>query len=743
MDLMKKIDSDGLGTVIENMKEARFNINSINELTKELVAINNYIQTQSSISIEQIQNQLEMTFFIATRDLSEQQIQELIKSTNLYLKTHLSLPENVTKEQSLMLLEHLKLPIIRICLQRILNSVHGKSVDLTKVSNEFYKQTMADLLHELLHGSDEFNQSLLFQQVKEQLKKNKDLSDRIYRQMIKEKLITIDTKIKIDTDKKKLTMITNHVNKILNNKEDRAKQSQLVEILNKTEIILPERIKHWYNYHLILTVYLYPDDSIILDQLPVKSYLIQRENNQQISDIQPTVTTHTVPDLYEEIESRQNVLLDNADPNTSSLVPLIENKQMANVQYDLSSQSVHLIEKDSDMNNETSILTRIEMIQSKNMTHGKVGENQILNFIPEQRAALLLYSAPTIDKYEQDVHISLYGKLPEYINDPQYKKMKAQRILAKAIPSSNVHQQTEDNTNATSSSSSSNLVISNTEQTISTSSTIPKLLESQNISTDQSSIPIEIPPLDSTKSSVKNLRLTLNKSLKQTENIYITSLTNALRRLFSRSEYDSNKLQKIHEELISSGHISPLNEFYRSSNEALRITLEHCITYQDFIRWTLSLLQTTHKLNLLDFGHDLYSIAIDLDLSFIEHIDEIRCVLEIQGTLKQELQSITENDLREKLLNIQKKLNVTFKDRMLSDLSSLLLHLLQVCHTFPRQKHPMQTYIREIAETFKSRAVADLARHLDDIEKHLAKTFGITFFGVSKRLHESHFNIIK
>lgn len=177
-----------------------------------------------------------MAFFIETRGLSNQQIAELIRSTNLYSITHLSLSENETNEENSMFLEHLKSPMIRICLQRILNSVNNKSIDLTQVSNQFYNQYVSDLLHELLHGSDELNQNLFFQQIKEQLKKNKDLSDRIYRQMVKEKLITIDTKVKIDTDKKKLTMITNHVNKILNNKEDRAKQSQLVEVLNKTDM---------------------------------------------------------------------------------------------------------------------------------------------------------------------------------------------------------------------------------------------------------------------------------------------------------------------------------------------------------------------------------------------------------------------------------------------------------------------------------------------------------------------------
>jgi len=126
----------------------------------------------------------------------------------------------------------------------------------------------------------------------------------------------------------------------------------------------------------------------------------------------------------------------------------------------------------------------------------------------------------------------------------------------------------------------------------------------------------------------------------------MNSLTTALRNLFAESKYDSTKLRKIHEELISSGHISPLNEFYRSTNEALRVTLDHCITYDEFIKWTLSLLQTNNKPNLIDFGHDLYSIAIDLDLTLIDRIDNTHCAIEIQENLKHELQTITENDLR-------------------------------------------------------------------------------------------------
>ena len=48
----------------------------------------------------------------------------------------------------------------------------------------------------------------------------------------------------------------------------------------------------------------------------------------------------------------------------------------------------------------------------------------------------------------------------------------------------------------------------------------------------------------------------------------------------------------------------------------------------------------------------------------------------------------------EKLFNISKKFNVTSKDRMISDLNSLLLYLIQICHTFELKYRPMQTYIR-------------------------------------------------
>lgn len=63
MGLMKKIDTDGLNTVIENIKDTHLDYNSINKLIQTLTQINGYIQTPSSVSLEQIQKQLGLFVF--------------------------------------------------------------------------------------------------------------------------------------------------------------------------------------------------------------------------------------------------------------------------------------------------------------------------------------------------------------------------------------------------------------------------------------------------------------------------------------------------------------------------------------------------------------------------------------------------------------------------------------------------------------------------------------------------------
>ena len=58
MGLMKKIQTDGLGVVVENMKEAHLEINAMHELTQVLTDIHQHLQTPTSISLEQLHKQL-------------------------------------------------------------------------------------------------------------------------------------------------------------------------------------------------------------------------------------------------------------------------------------------------------------------------------------------------------------------------------------------------------------------------------------------------------------------------------------------------------------------------------------------------------------------------------------------------------------------------------------------------------------------------------------------------------------
>ncbi|CAF2849900.1 unnamed protein product [Rotaria sp. Silwood2] len=237
LSLMKKIDTNGLGAVIEYINDIQLDNNSLKELKEELMNINNYIQIQSSISLEQIQNQLGMAYFVETRNLSKIDIHELSKAADLYSIVHINLAEEANNDECLTFLEHLKAPFIRICIQRILNLIkQDNTINLTKVSNKFYNERIIDLLNELIYGSDEFNRNLFFHQIKKYLKKNKDLPDKLYRQMLKEKLIHIDTKIKIDTDKKKISTIINEINQILINVDDRIKQEQLVDLFDRIDM---------------------------------------------------------------------------------------------------------------------------------------------------------------------------------------------------------------------------------------------------------------------------------------------------------------------------------------------------------------------------------------------------------------------------------------------------------------------------------------------------------------------------
>ncbi|CAM4763528.1 unnamed protein product [Rotaria magnacalcarata] len=830
MSLMKKIDTNGLGAAVEDIENAQLDNNSINELTQALTNIYHYIQTQPSISLEQIENQLGMAYFIETHNLDKADIYKLSEAADLYSIVRVNLSAEATNDECSAFLENLKTPLIRRCIQRILTLINqDKTIDLDKVSSKFYNERIIDLLNDLFHGSDELNRNLVFHQIKKELKKNKELPDKLYRQMLKEKLIPIDTRTKIDTDKKKVSIIIHETNQIFNNIDDRLKQEQLVDFFDRLDITLPERVKHWYktkenDQKLQSSVSKKLNRSLSTRHTmnksigkPTKTETSSKhtsKKNRSVLKFAPNITTkvldstqktskNTDKNEKEKLQSVSQTALPLKSEEQQEKPPVISQDQP--VQISTTTNMAHVSRKPSQtliaslpsakeiidpvdplglqneignqrISDRQTLNTKIdfeeefkssqniststeifqadlEIIQPETTLSGNMNENKTMNFEFNPDVAPLVYFTPVKNDSKQEINIAVAEKVAESINDVEYIRIKARRLLAKTIPSNIVRQLIEEETPIARISSSSNLGTSNEETTFLVAEN-RKFSDPSAEPTNESPISTTALSLDNIKVSPKTLRRNLPKSTKKTADTYMNSLTKALRDLFARSEYDNTKLQKIHGELIASGQISPLNEFYRSPNEALRVTLDHCITYADLIKWTLSLLQTNNKPNLLDFGRDLYLIAIDLDFSLIERIDDKRCAIEIQENLKHELQTITETDLREinsylnasqleKLVHIAKKLNVTSKDRMISDLNLLLLHLVQICHTFELKYRPMQTRIREVGERFKSRAITDLVHKLDEIEKRLAKNFSITLFGLSKRMNESRVLLIK
>ena len=176
-------------------------------------------------------------YFIATLNISNRILCDLSKAIDFYSIAHLPLSEEMTADDRASFLEHFKGPFLRLCLQKILHRIaHDPNFDLQRVSHDFYQAQVVQMFEELTDGSDALNQNLLLHQIKTQLKKNKELPDKLFRQMVKDKLISTDQQIKIDSDKKKIALIIQESHVILNNDQDRQKQEQLVELLDKADM---------------------------------------------------------------------------------------------------------------------------------------------------------------------------------------------------------------------------------------------------------------------------------------------------------------------------------------------------------------------------------------------------------------------------------------------------------------------------------------------------------------------------
>lgn len=70
MGLIRKIDKNGLTTVIDNISDAHLDFQPIDALQKVLSSIDQYNHSDASISIEQIQNQLSYLFIESDSSLS-------------------------------------------------------------------------------------------------------------------------------------------------------------------------------------------------------------------------------------------------------------------------------------------------------------------------------------------------------------------------------------------------------------------------------------------------------------------------------------------------------------------------------------------------------------------------------------------------------------------------------------------------------------------------------------------------
>jgi len=181
-----------------------------------------------------------MAYFIETHRLTKEQICELSKSINLYSIAKIPLSEQPTSEECTEFLERLKLPFVRMCIKRSLETITNMP------THDFYRECIENLLNELIHGSDEFNRSFLNNLTREQVKQSKELSEKIYRLMLKEKLIQLDGKTKIDTNKKKTSIVIDGINRILSQENDPIKQNQLIGIFERVDLTIPERVKSWY-----------------------------------------------------------------------------------------------------------------------------------------------------------------------------------------------------------------------------------------------------------------------------------------------------------------------------------------------------------------------------------------------------------------------------------------------------------------------------------------------------------------
>jgi hypothetical protein len=178
-----------------------------------------------------------MAYTIEIRTFNDDHLHQLSNAFEMFTTIHVPFADNKMTDARTTFIEQCQQPFVRLCLQHILHYVEQHiTFDINRISNEFYHQHVARLLHELIHGSDSFHRRYLIHQIREQCNQKKDLPDRLYRMMAKEKLLSIEQESKHNTDKKKISIILNCMQTILTADDDRMRQMQLIDVFNKTDM---------------------------------------------------------------------------------------------------------------------------------------------------------------------------------------------------------------------------------------------------------------------------------------------------------------------------------------------------------------------------------------------------------------------------------------------------------------------------------------------------------------------------
>ncbi|CAF1305963.1 unnamed protein product, partial [Didymodactylos carnosus] len=708
--LTKKIATDGLQAIIESINSTNVDSEHVSNLTNMFENVDMYLQRQSTLpmftTLEQIYSQLGISYFIETQNMKDDDIKELAKGAELYNIMKTILNDDATKEQMNEYLDNFKAFFLNEAFKNVIQQTLVDDIDLTTVKGTFYNDHVRQLLNNIMRGTDYFNRKLVLRKTKHQLKRNKELPDKLFRQFIRNKYIRQDPKSKIDTNKKKTNAILSALQVLIT--ENKTITEELVNLLSKAEVLLPDRVRKWYIKPLLQakvapsskgkqkTTPRRPSSSKrvnvkkILSSKPLSTAAItlaptqtaikpSRISSKKLIVVLPTEEQSISPTKFKEIVTsdgqKVSEIQDQLIKTTieTSQLPKYESEKITEQAIDEKIIDVKQYEeeflKQRDVLKKGHVITRLpssiivkeEMlltgaidVKPQYAQLGQVQNGRTFDFSMQSYSAVTSIKIPEVS-LPKDVKELTLSSIIEYKEGIDFEHKRIHRKL-RTIDGFGVKQQrdyfpTELNTQQPVSAASSVIgpIIGVKQISSSPKAPITVLTASRN-STRKSTDEHEAVFTKSNGRAPSPKKQLKQKSLRsdtKMDDVFNNSFVIALKQMFNTNEYKA-KLQKLHNHLVSGGFISPLNEFYRSIDDAIRVTLEHCGDYDELIKWTLSILQATDRQkDLLDFGFNLYAIAVDLDLQYTKSINNVeRYAREIEERIKQELQTISENELR-------------------------------------------------------------------------------------------------